>query len=153
MKNDKDNSKKKRLTKAGDLDKRIGNKFALGLTTNGQPPMYDEPEKLQEIIVDYFESLKDEETNTFKERPTITGMALYLGFCSRQSMYEYKEKKDFSYIIKRATMVIESTYERMLTEKNATGCIFALKNMGWKDERDIKSESIIKATITGMQVK
>lgn len=118
-----------------------GNKYALGLTTNGQPPKYETPEQFSEKINDYFESLTvvgenedGEEITTFISHPTITGLALFLGFESRQSIYDYSKNKDFSYIIKRAQMVIESSYEEMLLSKASTGAIFALKNMGWIDK-------------------
>lgn len=111
------------------IDKRIGNKFALGLTTNGRPPMFETPEELKEKITDYF-------SQTEMQDITITGLSLFLGFESRQSFYDYQAKKDFAYIIKRARLVIENKYEMNLKENNATGSIFALKNMGWKDKTE-----------------
>lgn len=128
-----------------------GNKYALGLTTNGRPPIYDSPKEMQGKIIQYFESLlvEWEEENedgskrkcSIAQNPTVTGLALFLGFCSRQSMYAYKEKEDFCYIVKRAIMIIENHYEDGLNYKSPTGAIFALKNMGWKDktETDITS--------------
>ena len=59
--------------------------------------------------------------------PTMTGLALFLGFCSRQSMYDYEEKSQFSYTIKRARTFIECEYEKMLHNGQCTGAIFALK--------------------------
>lgn len=124
-----------------------GNKFALGLTTNGVPPMYNDPQEMCEKINEYFDSLlieKEDENGekyvAFSINPTITGVALYLGFSSRQSLYDYGQKDDFSYIIKRLRLVIESSYEEMLHTKTSTGAIFALKNMGWKDK--IETESV-----------
>jgi hypothetical protein len=68
---------------------------------------------------------------------TITGLALYLGFESRQSFYDYEKRDGYSYIIKRARMRVENAYEHRLDSKNPTGPIFALKNMGWSDKQDI----------------
>ena len=113
-----------------------GNKFALGLTTNGRPPIYKTPEELEIKINDYFESLYDKDSGEFYERATITGLSLYLGFDSRKSFYNYGEKKDFLHIIKRAQQVVEMSYENMLGSKAAGGAIFALKNMGWKDRTE-----------------
>jgi len=70
--------------------------------------------------------------------PTITGLVLYLGFESRQSFYDYEEKKEFSYTIKRARTLIEKEYEEMLQTGNTVGAIFALKNMGWKDKSEVE---------------
>ena len=104
------------------------NIFELGLSKEGKPPIYDSPEDFQSKVIEYFESLGED------GKPKITDMALFLGFASRQSIYDYKEKPDYSYIIKRACMVIESYYEGRLSENSPTGAIFALKNMGWIDK-------------------
>ena len=60
----------------------------------GRPLKYETVEKLEEAISDYFASNP--------EKPTITGLALELGFTSRQSLYDYKERQEFSYTIKKA---------------------------------------------------
>ena len=75
------------------------------------------------------------------EPPTITGLALFLGFENRQSLYDYREKEEFSGVIKRAMTLVEQGYEFKLHGDKPTGAIFALKNMGWKDrtETDITS--------------
>lgn len=120
-----------------------GNKFALGITTNGRPPIFKSVDEIEPKINDYFESLLDEDKNQYVSRPTITGLAMYLGFCSRQSLYDYVEKEDYSYIIKRAQSIVAMSYEEMLLSKSATGAIFALKNMGWKDkvEQDVTQKT------------
>lgn len=99
--------------------------------TAGQPALYNSPEELSIKIEQYFEELKAE-----KEEPTVTGLALYLGFESRQSLYDYGKREEFSYIIKRAKLRVENGYEKALRLNNATGPIFALKNMGWKDKTE-----------------
>ena len=135
-----------------------GNKFAQGLTESGRPPVYQTPEDLKEQVYEYFEYILGEyrtETNKWidekgkeqsedveicirkPEAPTMTGLALFLGFSSRQSMYDYKSKKEFSYIIKRATMIIENHHECRLDGDKTTGSIFALKNMGWTDKQEV----------------
>jgi len=119
-------------------DRRIGNKFALGLTTNGRPPEYKKVSDIEDKLEEYFESLLDEEGNQYITRPTMTGMALFLGFASRQSMYDYSKKNDFSYIITRAQQVIAMSYEEMLLSKVSSGAIFALKNMGWQDKTEVE---------------
>ena len=74
-------------------------------------------------------------------KPTISGLALWLGLKSRTSFYDYanrkKDKEKFAYIIKRAAFLIEMNYEQLLESKGATGAIFALKNMGWHDKQQI----------------
>lgn len=113
-----------------------GNRYALN-NTGGQPPKYSCAENFAEKCGEYFEPYAevDKDGNKINQgRPTVTGLALFLGFCSRQSMYDYNEKEKFSYIVKRALTVIEMHYEENLNSKACTGAIFALKNMGWKDQ-------------------
>lgn len=97
----------------------------------GRPPAYDNPELMQQAIDLYFKTCEAE-----KKQPTITKLAYDLGFESRQSFYDYEEKPDFTYIIKRARLLVESGYEQNLQNQSCTGAIFALKNMGWKDKTD-----------------
>lgn len=101
-----------------------GNKFAQG-NEGGRPPLFDDAAKLQAAIDDYFENFSP---------LTITGLALHLGFESRQSFYDYEKNEVFSYIIKKARLFVEKMYEEKLLTNNCTGAIFALKNFGWKDK-------------------
>ena len=101
---------------------------------NGRPPTYKTAEEMQEVIDIYIESVSN--------APTITGLALSLGFCSRQSIYDYIKKEEFSYTLKRAVLYIENFYETCLTNptiKTVAGPIFALKNLGWEGDKE-KSE-------------
>jgi hypothetical protein len=104
-----------------------GNNYAIG-NNGGRPPLYSDPETLAQTVDEYF-----------KDNPkvTISGLALYLGFESRQSFYDYEEKEEFSYIVKRSRLFVEMTYEERLAGNNCTGSIFALKNMGWKDKTEV----------------
>lgn len=120
----------------------LGNIFALG-NDGGRKPIYDNVEDLRDKIIEYFESYlvkEDEYLNpVLGHKPTITGLALYLGFSSRQSFYDYVKKQEFSYILKKASLYIEMNYEMLLESKSSTGAIFALKNMGWKDKQELTS--------------
>ena len=105
----------------------------------GRPAKYATPEELQAAVDDYFASCKpefDKAGNIISHNsPKITGLALALGFCDRQSLYDYEKRGDaFSCIIKKARLTVESHYEENLNTVKATGSIFALKNMGWKDK-------------------
>lgn len=101
----------------------------------GRPPKYDNVKSLIKKIDEYFENLKSE-----KKNPSITGIALYLGFESRQSFYDYEKHKEFSYVIKKARLQIENFYEEKLLSRNTVGAIFALKNMGWSDKQEIQGQ-------------
>lgn len=107
-----------------------------------RPMKYDTIEELQDAIDSYFDYIE------LKERkPTISGLAYELGFTSRQSIYDYANREDeFSYIIKRAVLYMESIIEEMLYSPNTTGSIFWLKNRGWRDKQEI--EQTVKGTAT-----
>lgn len=113
-----------------------GNKFALG-NNGGHPPIFAKPEDLENKCFEYFEyCIKND------EKPTITGLTLYVGFCSRSSWDDYKKKNEFSYIVKRAKLTVEHSYE----QSGTTFDMFALKNMGWKDKQEIDNTHEIKTT-------
>lgn len=116
----------------------FGNKFALG-NNGGRPRKYATPQELEERISEYFETVSPESGNY----PTVTGLALFLGFSSRDGLYEYRDNNMFSDVMKRALMVVESHYENRLNSGAPTGAIFALKNMNWKDtvEARVKTET------------
>jgi hypothetical protein len=111
----------------------------------GRPPMYNTAEELQQKIDDYFNNgVRTKTVLVGKDKepmelpvPTITGLAYYLGFESRQSFYDYEKKDGFTYTIKRARLFIEVEYEMQLSVGNTTGAIFALKNMGWIDSQKL----------------
>ena len=124
-----------------------GNKNALG-NDGGRPALYSSPEELQAKIDEYFNGGANQ-----KEYPTlagsvkipiytISGLAYFLGFNSRQSFYDYENRVEFSDIIKRSRLRIEMNYEENLFDKACTGSIFALKNMGWHDK--IETDHTIK---------
>lgn len=115
----------------------------------GRPRAYETPEELQIAADGYFEHIKGakvkevDSTGTITERwerapepATITGLALFLGFESRQSVYDYAKDGAYSYIVKNAQLRVECEYEKRLTGQYPTGSIFALKNMGWKDKHE-----------------
>lgn len=92
--------------------------------------MWDDPEAFSKAVDEYF--------NDKEITHTWTGLAIHLGFESRQSLEDYKQKPEFAYPIKKALLKIEQIYEKALFSKNAAGPIFALKNFGWKDKQDIQ---------------
>lgn len=112
----------------------------------GRPRMFKTPEAMQEKIDAYFKDCPDFRVVYTKDGEaisvptiTITGLALYLGFVNRQSMYDYENEPLFSDTIKRARSFVEVEYEKMLQSGNCTGAIFALKNFGWKDKTEVDS--------------
>jgi hypothetical protein len=105
----------------------IGNKYALG-NNGGCPPIYNTLAEMLPILQEWEQEIKE------GAKPTVTGLALALGFCDKKSVYDYAKKDEFLHPIKRALLIVENGYESALRENNATGSIFALKNMGWIDK-------------------
>lgn len=101
------------------------------MTKTGRPLKYKTPEELEKAIVAFFTERKLSHTP-----PTISGLALALGFEDRQSIYDYKEREDFSCVIKKAIAMIEDYAEQrcLSGEGSATGAIFWLKNHKWTDK-------------------
>lgn len=132
----------------------IGNQYALG-NKGGRPAHYENEADLIAAIDNYFIYIEGEtkqvqhepdkdhpsawfsdEWVRFPEPATVTGLALYLGFCSKSSLFDYETKEEFSTIIKKARTRVEHEYEKRLHSDKNVGAIFALKNMGWKDKTE-----------------
>lgn len=97
-----------------------------------RPAIWDDPEAFANSVDDYF--------NNTEINHTWTGLAIHLGFESRQSLEDYKSKEGFSYPIKKALLRIERKYEEAMMKQPA-GAIFALKNFGWKDKQEIDQKT------------
>jgi len=115
----------------------------------GKPRTVKTVEDLISLIDDYFKNgvrkktviigKGDEQETVDIPMPTITGLCIHCGYESRQSFYDNEKIPEYSYIIKKARLFIESLYEESLIQGNTTGAIFALKNMGWIDKTEIAS--------------
>jgi hypothetical protein len=97
----------------------------------GRPPKYETAEEMRPVVERFIEDVRSGETVA-----TITGLCLALGFESKDTLYNYRDRPEFSYLIKRGLLVVENKYEEAMREPNATGSIFVLKNMGWKDRTE-----------------
>jgi len=102
-----------------------GNKYAEG-NEGGRPAMFKTPEELQSKIDEYFNGGANKRTIIVglgtMELPcyTICGLAYFLGFESRQSLFDYEKKEEFTYIIKKARLRIEMSYEERLQDNDET---------------------------------
>lgn len=120
----------------------------------GRPPMYKSKEEIQGKIDKYFsdcegEVLKDEKGNPILNKyggviimgskpPTITGLALALGFASRQALLNYQDREEFNDTIMRAKSRVEQyAEERLFDRDGSSGAQFSLKNnfKGWNADK------------------
>lgn len=122
----------------------------------GRPPLYDSPEKMQDVIDEYFAEcdnrIKEIHTKegdsvgvNVPEPYTMSGLAYALGM-SRQTVIDYKNKDEFLDTIKRARARVERDVERRLMEgtTGAAGPIFNLKNnFSWRDKSEVESSGEI----------
>lgn len=77
-----------------------------------------------------------------KRPPTVTGLALALGFTQRKSLIDYAKREGFADIIAMAKSRVEMYCEERLFDRDGVkGAMFSLQNnFGWAQE-DKKEES------------
>jgi hypothetical protein len=134
----------------------------------GRPLMYKNAEEMQQKIDEYFtecdgKPLLDNEGNPMIDkngkpimygvRPyTITGLALALGFNSRQALLNYQAREEFYDTITRAKARVERYAEERLFDKDGSnGAKFSLANnfSDWREKQqiDAKVDSEVNITI------
>ena len=121
----------------------------------GRPPKYKCKEEIEEKIEAYFKKcegrvLEDKNGDPIldkwgkpiivdREVPTITGLALALGFSTRLSLLNYQGKVEFMNTITRAKTMVEAyTEQRLFDRDGSNGAQFSLRNnfKGWNDKQD-----------------
>ncbi len=125
-----------------------------------RPLKYKTVDELQAAIDQYFkdcegEPLVDDDGNAITDKhgnpiivgakpPTVTGLALALGFASRQALLNYQGKKQFNDTITRAKSRCEEYAESRLFDRDgANGAQFSLKyNFRWDAQKDAESEGV-----------
>lgn len=131
----------------------------------GAPPKYKTVKEMQEAIDKYFEDcngkiLKDDNGEPYLDKYgnpiiydrkplTITGLALALGFNSRQALLNYQAKPEFHDTVTRAKAVVERYAEERLYDKDgANGAKFSLANNfeGWREKQQIEAD--VNNTVT-----
>lgn len=135
----------------------------------GNKPKYETPEQMQEVIDQYFASCEGEWLtdnngdmvfNKFgspirvnEKPPTITGLALALGFASRQALLNYSAKKAFNDTITRAKAQCEAYAEQRLYDRDGSrGAEFSLRhNFKWAEDTADKDDlAKVAAILTGV---
>lgn len=125
----------------------------------GRPPYFTSAEQMQELIDKYFEEcdgkpfldkdgtpIRNKYGKIIKDdrKPyTVTGLALALGFNSRQALLNYEGKEEFVDTIKRAKARVEKYAEERLFDKDGSnGAKFSLANnfKDWSEKQSIEAD-------------
>lgn len=132
----------------------------------GMTPKYTSVEEIESKIEQYFEDCKgypltDNEGNQIFNKfglpvfidvhpPTVTGLALALGFTSRQALLNYQAKPAFVDTITRAKARVEQyAEERLFDRDGSNGAQFSLRNnfKGWDADKKNDDSGDGKITI------
>lgn len=134
-----------------------GNLFSLGLSNSGRPPKYEDPQEMVKKIaeyLDYEDSLKrpDSYSKAGKGVYTIEGCALWLGFATRDSLYDYEKKSpEFSYIVKRFRLFLTHwNAQKLYWAGTMPGSKFWLTNFGGYTEESTQN---VNQTVTELKVE
>lgn len=118
-----------------------------------RPKLYKTARQMQKAIDKYFQDcqgkpLLDDNGDVLTDKkgnpvligdraPTITGLALALGFNSRQALLNYQAREEFNDTITRAKTRCEEYAESRLYDRDgARGAEFSLKyNFRWEDPK------------------
>lgn len=136
-----------------DLDSKIEEYFEL---SEPSPMMTEDKEGKEIALTDKYGNVVMTST-----APTVAGLAYFLGYADRQSIYDLKGKEEFSCSIKRAILRIERFHEQNLSLRDKpVGDIFWLKNHGWTDRQEVTGRDgdpivlrIIKASESNQEPK
>ncbi len=116
-------------------------RFVVG-HTGALSKRYETRDALMTDVIAYLEKCNDS-----KKNPTMTGLALALGFRSRRSLLHYEKESGYEFafeVISYAKMKIEEFLEERLLDSrntNIVGLIFNLKNnFDWQDRHDVRMD-------------
>ena len=127
-----------------------GNLFSIN-NTGGRPPHYETPEEFNTKLAEYldFEDFMKKQGQG-KGLYTLEGAALYLGFASRQSMYDYTNRNsEFSYIVNRFRLFLTHwNVQKLYWGGTMPGSKFWLTNNGGYADEVIQQQN---QTITHVQ--
>lgn len=128
-----------------------------------RPPKFESADEMQKKIDAYFKACEghtpfDQNGNPIRDKkgvtiivdahpPTVTGLALALGFATRKSLLDYQARnKEFLNTIQRAKLRVEQyAEERLFDRDGVNGAKFSLQhNFGWREEENSEVEDLSK---------
>ena len=109
----------------------------------GLEKRYKNPDDMLTVAESYFNQIQRD-----KKAPTMAGLALALGFRSRQALLNYKSApgyEEFHDVIAYLKLKMEQALEERLLDpdnKNIVGVLFNMKNnYGYSDKQEITMDS------------
>lgn len=132
-----------------------GNLFCLGGYNGGRPPLYDEPEQMYAKIAEYLDWADSQKDKAGKGIYTLEGCALYLGFATRDSMYDYEKKNSgFSYVINKFRLfLIDWNVQKLYWGGTYLAAQFWLRNHGGYAEEIVQQQHQTITTVTPQVVQ
>ena len=126
-----------------------GNLFSIG-NNGGQPPKYNDPAIMEKKIAEYLDwedqwknkGAKGEGKGVY----TLEGCALYLGFASVQSMYDYEKRtSEFSYVLNRYRLFMAHwNVQKIYWGGTTAGAQYWLNNKSdYSNEQTINNNNVI----------
>ena len=138
--------------------------------TAGKKAKYGTPQEMQKKIDEYFskyenrEPLTDSKGKVLQDKdgnvvykggmPTSSGLALHLGFFSRNALFEYAQKPTFRDVITLARLKLQSFWEPLLATKNYQGAKYFCSNMndGWQEPETLAKQQLQQAPVVAQVV-
>ena len=122
-----------------------GNLFSIGI---GTKPMYETPEDLAKAIAEYIEYCDMKKGNKDKGVYTQAGLALFLGFKSREALWHYGKREGFGDVIDSYKLFLTDWNEQKLYWAGTfMAAQFWLKNWG-----GYKDENIVSAPVSKVEI-
>ncbi|TSJ40225.1 hypothetical protein FO440_10695 [Mucilaginibacter corticis] len=105
---------------------------------------FSSEKSLLKLIESYFGLMPDDQKikDEKPEPPTVAGLALFLGFNSKEDFDSYELKGKYAAEVKRARFRVMAYYESRLHYPAPTGAMFALKSMGWYEKTSKKPRQV-----------
>lgn len=119
---------------------------------------YGKPQELEKKIDEYFAKYENRQPLTDKNGlpivgkdgrilyseglPTSSGLAYFLGFNSRSSLWDYAQKPTFADVINKARLRLQTFWEPLLSSSNFQGARYMLSNLAdnWQDPDSIAKQ-------------
>ena len=112
-----------------------------GENLGGRPRLYNDVEEFDLRVDEYYIFCREHPL----EPMTITGLSLFMGFCSVQTLYNYSTYEGFLQSVARARTLISYGYEKKLHGPHSAGAKFALGCIDggkfWNDRRANDSDN------------